>query len=384
MVDWKQVRDLYMVPKETVFLNNGSYGPCPRRVFDALVGYLRRLEECPASYGGLYGRMIDKAKPRLASFVGAEAKNTVFVLNLTMGMNLVARGLRGLMPGDEIVTTDQEYGAVNNIWDWVARRNGCAVMRAAVPTPPQGADAVVEALRRVMTRRTRVLYCSHITTSTGLITPVKQLCAAARERGVLTVIDGAHAPGMIPVDVGDIGCDYYVGNCHKWLCAPKGTAFVAMREGAWERLDPQIVGWGWSKDRPETLSGNFESLGIHNVAAPNAVLDAVGFQEGIGREAIAARGRELAAYGRRILTGLPGVAALTPEDPAQSGSMAAYRLPPLADGARLTGALQRRGIVIPHGADAQGGRLRLSTHIYNTTSEVDLLAEALREAYSIR
>jgi isopenicillin-N epimerase len=372
-----------MLPPGVIYMNNGSVGPCPRPVFEALLVSLRQLEENPSVYGAQFTRMVAQVKPKLAAFVGSDPACTALVMNLTFGMNIISRGIRGLTPGDEILTTDQEYGAVNHAWEYSAARQGLSIKRVAIPTLPESPQEIVLALERGITRRTRLMYFSHITSSTGLVLPVKQICAMAAAAGILTAVDGAHAPGMLALDILDIGCDFYAGNCHKWLCAPKCTAFIAAHPRSWDRLEPLLVGWGWSGDRQETFSGNFENPGIHNTAIPNAVGDAVDFQLSIGRDLIEARGRELAEYGKGLFTKLPGLALLTPRAPALCGSLAAYSLPPLEEPMRLAGALRERGLIVPAGADKSGGRMRTSTHIYNSEAELDLLAEALREAYRL-
>jgi isopenicillin-N epimerase len=381
MMDWATVRALYMMPAGVIYLNNGSVGPSPRPVFEALVRYMQQLEENPSVYAAQYDRMLNEVKPKLAAFLGARPECTAIVMNLTWAMNVVSRGIRGLAAGDEILTTDQEYGAVNNAWEYAAGRQGLLIRRVGIPSPPESPRQIVAIIEKGITSRTRVIYVSHITSSTGLVMPVKEICALARARGVLSVIDGAHAPGMLSVDIEDIGCDFYAGNCHKWLCAPKGTAFIAAHPRSWDRLEPFLVGWGWTKDRPETFIGNIENPGNHNTAIPNAIGDAIDFQLSIGKQRIETRGKELAEYGMEIFTRLPGVKLLTPRDPAMRGSMAAYTLPPLEDGEKLKIALRARGLLVPAGADPTGGRMRISTHIYNSKEELDLLDEALSETW---
>jgi isopenicillin-N epimerase len=380
---WSTMKARYMVPPDLVYLNNGSFGPAPRPVYEALVRYLRALEENPSMWGEQNERVIKVVVPRLAAFVGSDPDFTAMVTNLTMGMNVFARGLRGLGAGDEILTTNQEYGAVLNVWDYVAKQQGLAVNHVHIPVPNESPEEIVKIIEAGITPRTRVILCSHVTTTTGLVLPVKEISALAHSRGILTVIDGAHAPGMIRVNIRDIGCDFYTGNCHKWLGAPKGTAFVAMHPRAWDRVDPFIVGWGWNKETKESFEGNFETPGIHNTALSLAVHDAVQFQEEIGTEAIEARGRQLAEYGKDVFTRLPGVKLLTPRNPALCGSIASYSLPPLEDGARMADAFKKRNMVIVAGANSAGGRMRLSTHIYNSEADVDLVDEAMRESYGL-
>jgi len=383
MTDWSTMKSRYMVPVDLVYLNNGSFGPTPRVVFDALLRYLKELEENPAMFGDQYNRMVKVVKPKLASFVGGTPDYMGFVPNLTYGMNVFSRGIRGLSPGDEILTTNQEYGAVLNMWDYAAKMHGLVVKHVHIPVPPESPEQIVKIVEQGITPRTRVILASHITTTTGLILPVKQISSLAHSRGILSVIDGAHAPGMIPVDIGDIGCDFYTGNCHKWLGAPKGTAFIAMHPRSWDRLEPFLVGWGWSKEKQETFDGNFENPGVHNTALPNAVGEAVDFQLAIGKTAIEARGRELADYGKDLFTRIPGVKLLTPRDPAMCGSMASYSLPPLEDDQKMGAGFKRRNMVVVAGANSAGGRMRISTHIYNSREELHMVDEVLRESYGL-
>jgi isopenicillin-N epimerase len=381
MPDWKAIRRSFMVPRDIVYLNNGSFGPAPRVVFDALVRAMKQLEENPAVFEEQFARTKTVVKPKLAAFVGCRPEYMAIVMNLTFGMNVLAQGIRGLAPGDEVLTTDQEYGAVNNIWDYSARSRGVVIRRVKIPVPPESPGQIVALLEQAVTPRTRVISVSHITTTTGLVLPVKQISAMARSRGILTFIDGAHAPGMVKVDIQDIGCDFYTGNCHKWLSAPKGTAFIAMTPQSWERIEPFQVGWGWEKDTPETFSGNFETPGVHNTALANGIGEAVDFQLAIGKDAIEARGRELAETAKDLLAGFPQLTLLTPRDPSMCGSMSAFSFPAAAGDTRLATALQARGIVVPTRIDTAGGWIRVSTHIFNSKEDLEVLVGALREYF---
>jgi isopenicillin-N epimerase len=381
MTDWKAIRGSYMVPRDIVYLNNGSFGPTPRPVFDALVRYMRQLEENPAVFNDQFTRMQTVVKPKLAAFVGCQPEYMAVVMNLTFGMNVLAQGIRGLAPGDEVLTNDQEYGAVNNIWDYAARAKGLVIRRVKIPTPPESPDQIVTLLEKAVTARTRVIYASHVTTTTGLVLPVKQISAMARSHGILSFIDGAHAPGMLKVDIDDIGCDFYTGNCHKWLGAPMGTAFIAMTSRSWERIEPFQVGWGWEKDKPETFSGNFETPGVHNTALSNAIGEAVDFQLAIGKDAIQERGRELSELAKDLLGGLPSLTLLTPRDPSMCGSMTAFSFPSAESDQRLVKALQSRRIVIPTRIDRDGGWIRVSTHIFNSRGDLEILLDVLRDYF---
>ena len=373
--DWTEIRNQFELPHGTIFLNNGSFGPSPTPVLDAVAEGVRQIDSHPGEQLNAYRTYRDEAKQVLGRFVGMQPEDFVFVTNVTVGMNMIARGLRTLQEGDEILTTNQEYGAVNNIWRFVARKRGADIRTVEIPTPPQDPGEIVDLITTGMTDRTRVIYFSHITTTTGLVTPAAEICRIARDRGILSAVDGAHAPGMIPLNVADLGCDFYTGNCHKWLCAPKGTGFLWASPDAQKLLDPFIVGWGWNEEE-ETFLGNFENPGTHCIALPAAVAAAVRFQEEIGTEKIEAKDRELTAYGRERMCALPGVRLLTPDRPDMSCALTAFALPP-TDSQTLRQSLATAGIIIPNDPREGHTWMRLSTHVYNLKEEIDRLIDVI-------
>ena len=373
---WLNIRGQFELPEDLVYLNNGSFGPSPRPVLDAVTKYIREVDANPGQNLGVYWSKLGEAKRKFGAFAGIEPADFVFITNLTVGMNMISHGLHDLGIGDEVLTTDQEYGAVNNAWEFASRKAGFTIVKARIPTPTEDTGQILDGIERAITPRTKALYFSHITTSTGLIMPVAEICAIARKRSIITAVDGAHAPGMIPLDIQSLGCDLYTGNCHKWLCAPKGTAILWASPEAQRRLDPFIVGWGWKRDE-ETFLGNFENPGTHSIALPVAVGDAVDFQLSIGRDRIANRGRELAAYVRERIGSIPGAIPLVA--PELACSLTAFTLPGM-DKDRLTEALKKRRIIVPNRATSEDTWLRVSTHVYNFPHEVDVLREALDEA----
>jgi isopenicillin-N epimerase len=234
-------RDLFLLDPEVVYLDHGSFGACPRPVFDAYQEWQRELEREPVD---LFERRLENelaaVRTVLGEYVGAPPDDLALVLNATAGMNAALRSLP-LGPGDEILTTRHEYGAIELLLEFVSERTGVRIVRAS------GVDA--EAIWAEATGRTRVLVVSHVTSPTALLLPVEKLCRRAREAGVLSVIDGAHAPGQVALDLERLGADFYAGNCHKWLCAPKGAGFLYARPDKQELLDPLVVGWGYGDSR---------------------------------------------------------------------------------------------------------------------------------------
>ena len=229
------MRDLFLLDPDVVFLNHGSFGACPRPVFEAYQRYQRELERQPVEFMALerrYVERIDVARTALAAYVGADPANVAFSPNATSAINTVVRSL-ALEPGDEVAMGDDEYGGMERLWDYVAQRSGARIVRAPFGEIEPGP-------------RTRVVFCSHIEWSTGRINDVATLCARAREAGALAIVDGAHAPGQIELDLESLGADVYAGNCHKWMCAPKGSAFLYATPDAQKLIEPLVVSWDWA------------------------------------------------------------------------------------------------------------------------------------------
>ena len=234
------VRDGFLLDPQVVHLNHGSFGACPVAVFEEYQALQRELESGPTDFftrkvarwfWGAQERpgRLAEARGALAAFVGARADDLVFVPNATSGLNAVIRSLQ-LRPGDEVLTTAHEYGAITRTWEFV------------------GANLVVCEPEDVVSRigsRTRAVSVSHITSPTALLLPVEEICAAAREAGVLSIVDGAHAPGQVPLDLESLGADIYAGNCHKWLCAPKGSGFLWAQPEHQSWIEPLVVSWGY-------------------------------------------------------------------------------------------------------------------------------------------
>lgn len=238
------MRDLFLLDPEITFLNHGSFGACPREVIEVQQRWQLEMERNPVQFlGRRSASLLGDARATLAAHLGARGEDLVFVPNATTGVNVVAQSL-ALAPGDEVLATDHEYGACDAAWrQWCARR-GAVYRHVAVPLPfdpSRFAEQVLAAL----THRTRLVFASHLTSTTALVFPVAELCAQARQRGVVTLIDGAHGPGQLALDLDALGADYYVGNCHKWLCAPKGTGFLHARAEHHAALHAPVISWGY-------------------------------------------------------------------------------------------------------------------------------------------
>ena len=384
---WDTIREAHLLDRNEIYLNTGSYGSLHRSVFGCLVDALNRVEANPTVARGQLESEANAARKRLATFVNAPAEDIAFTTNVTVSLNLVINGLTW-KPGDQILASDQEYGAIDNCLHNAEREWGVEVRRATIPIPPTGPKDILDAFAAGITERTRLVVCSHIATRTGLIAPIKDLAALAHEHGAMIAIDGAHGPGMIPVDLAKWGCDFYGGNCHKWLCAPKGTGFLHAVPEVQDRLRHVLVGWGYSREgKTRGDSGGLlingrpamwglETCGTRDLACFAAVGAAVEHQTAIGRDRIASRGRQLAAYLRDRLSGSDWAQLLTPDIAEMSGSISAYHL----EGFGELDLYKRCRITAPAGK-REGGLywLRVSTHFYNGFDQVDRLVEVLNE-----
>ena len=370
----EELRREFLLDPEVAFLNHGSFGSCPRPVFERYQAWQRELESEPVDFfDRRLSALLDAARTALADYVGCSATDLAFVQNATTGVNLAARSV-DLRPGDEVLATDIEYGACDLAWEFVCRHAGAHYVRAPIPLPLRDPSELVDALFAAATDRTRVLYVSHVTSGTGLVLPVDEIVVRARELGLVTVVDGAHAPAQVPVDLAALGADCYAGNAHKWLCAPKGAGFLHVRPEHQDRVDAAIVSWGYAEGN--AFSQRIEKQGTRDPAAWLAVPDAISFQAERDWNTVRDRCRRLALDARRELCELLDTGPLAPE--SMVAQLATVRLPRFAPdlSARL---FTRHRVEIPVGG-ANQDLLRLSVAGYTTRDEIDrLLAALVRE-----
>jgi isopenicillin-N epimerase len=385
---WSDARSRMMLDPAIINLNTGSFGPTPRLVFERVTALRRRLAEEPMDFL-LRGAppLLWRARERLAAFVSGDPRRLIFTANVTAAINLVASSLSLPAPG-EILLTDHEYGAMHWCWERTAQRQGLSLRTFALPIMPSSPGEIVDAACAAMTKNTRLLFFSHVLSPTGMILPARELCAEARRRGILTVVDGAHAPAFVPLNLDAIGADFYGANCHKWLLAPIGSGFLYAAPGALDRIQPLQVSWGWRTDRtrldePDEFGTTprlrlFEFEGTRDLCAWLVVPDAIDFQAEMGWDRIRSRIRELTTYVRKRFENLPNVTPNTPHAPETYGAMLSYRLPTGIDAPRLRRRLwDNFRIELPVIERPDRLLIRTSTHFYNTETEVDRLAEVL-------
>lgn len=380
----------FLLRPDVTFLNHGSFGACPRPVFEEYQRWQLQLESQPVAFldpaRGLSGWMRD-ARVAMAATLGTSADNIVGLTNATYALNIVAQSL-DLKPGDEILTTDHEYAALEKTWAYVCRNTGAVIKTVNVPLPLTEEAAFTDAILAGFTPKTRVLFLSHITSATALVFPIARAVAEARKRGIYTVIDGAHTPGHIPLNLDALAADFYAGNCHKWIMAPKGSAFLYARPDLQAMLNPLVISHGWTEDAKlpgaKGVFGNspfidgLEMQGTRDPSAWLAVPAALKFRADHDWDRVAESCRQLAqdtAARVRALTGLPALSSPAFCAP-QMVAMPVSRCDPAQLKTRLYDDYQ---IEIPCFDWQDHTIVRVSVQGYNTESQMDHLVTALTE-----
>lgn len=377
------MREQFLLDPNIVFLNHGSFGACPIPVFEVYQEWQRDLERQPVAFlSRRADALLEDARAILGAYVHADPDDLVFVPNATTAINTVARSLR-LEPGDEVLATDHEYGAVDHTWQFVCEKTGAHYIRQAVPMPIQSDDEIVEALWSAVTSRTRVLAISHITSPTALIFPVAEICRRARAAGILTVIDGAHVPGQLALDLTELDADYYAGNCHKWLCAPKGSGFLYVRREYHRLIEPLVISWGWRRNTSFVEQNQWQ--GTRDIAAFLAVPAAIKFQQVYDWETVRAQCHALAVEARARITACTGLPVIAPD--SSFVQMFSVRLP--GDNANDVTRRLVDDYCVEVPAIMWNGQpmIRVSVQGYNTTADIDALVSGLsavlRDGYTV-
>jgi len=389
-MDGSPLRAHWSLDPEVTFLNHGSFGACPTRVLEEQSRLRARLEANPVRF--LHRELpdlADAARSALGDFLDANPDDLAFLDNATTGVNTVLRSLR-FAPGDELLTTDHEYNASRNALDFVAQEWGVTVVVARLPWPLPSPQAVVDAVLAHVTERTRLFLVDHVTSQTGLVMPVASLVRTLRARGVETLVDGAHGPGQVPVSLHALGAAYYTGNCHKWLCAPKGAAFLHVRRDLQAVIRPLVISHGYNSRREDRsrFRLDFDWMGTRDptplLCIPTALATVGGLVPG-GWPEVLARNHALALEARTLLHRQLGGAPRCPED--MVGAMATVALPPgFPEEPSPLGMdpLQER-LMLEHRIEvpimpwprAPQRHVRVSAQLYNSHVEYQRLAEAL-------
>jgi isopenicillin-N epimerase len=387
------LRPHFLPDPRVVFLNHGSFGSCPRAVMDVAEAFRERFERDPIGFVTKELEPgLDAARAAAGRFLGADPEDVVFVKNATAGVNTVLASA-ALAEGDEVLITDHGYNACNNAAEEWAARAGARVVRAKVPFPVTGEDAVIGAVLGALTPRTRMAVLDHATSPTGVVFPIAEIAKELRSRGVVSVIDGAHGPGMLPLDLRTLGVDYYTGNFHKWCCAPKAVAFLYTSKERQAATRPLVVSHGAKNPRTDRSRYllEFDWVGTDDFAPALSLPFTLAFIGDLmpgGWDAVRAHNRELALTARSILLEAVGGAPACPD--SMIGGLAAVILPDAKPATRKPGwpfaeplyslLREKHGIEanVLHFPAPPQQLIRVSAHVYNDVSDYHALAAALR------
>lgn len=370
------IRSLFTLDPSVSFLNHGSFGAAPRSVQEAQARWRAELEREPVLF--IARRLpaeVDAVRARVAAFVKAAPEGLVFVPNATTGVATVLHNLPW-QAGDEVVMPDHGYNAVRQAVHYLGDRYGVKLVEAKVPFPLSSPDEVTAAFAAALTERTKLVIVDHITSPTALIFPVADIIALAKRRGIPVLVDGAHAPGMLPLDLDALGADFYTGNLHKWVCAPKGIAFLHVGAAWRERLQPVVISHGYGGD----LHARFDFTGTDDPTALLSVPAALDHLEQLGLETVRAVNHALVRTGRVVIASALGVDLPHPDDPRLYGSMATIPVPftdlPPALTARL---YEEHRIEVPFINFGDRRWVRISGQVYNRAEEYERLAAVLKQ-----
>lgn len=380
---WRKIREKFLLEDGLAYLNNGTVGPTPAPVYDALLGYWRLMAENPNENSAILQGRSDPIREKAAQFIGATPPEVAILRNATEGNSLICGGI-DLQAGDEVLIGSLEHDSNRQPWLLKAKRHRITIKEVPIGTPPKSPEEILNAFEAAIGPRTKVLSVAHCDTVTGTVTPVKQLAALARSKGLLCHVDGAQTIGILPVDVRDLGVDTYVMTCHKWLCSPAGTGLLYVKRDVQDRIWPNIVTEDWSN---YSDARKYDRISRRPWPVVSALEDTLNFHLAVGRQRIESRARALASYLRTQAAAIPGVRLYTSNDPRLSAGITSLSLDKVSPTQLREHLRQRHDIYTaarakgnrypadPHGVDG----IRVSTHFYNTFEQVDRVLEGLRE-----
>lgn len=378
----------FLVRPDIAFLNHGSFGARPRPVIEAQHRWQRELEAQPVEFlGRRLPGLLAEARAAVAAYLNVRANDLVFVPNVTHGMNIIARSL-DLQPGDEVLGTDHEYGAVERTWRFNCDRQGARYRTQTISLPVTSAEDIIEQLWQGVTERTRVIVISHISSPTALIFPVAEIARRAASQGILTAIDGAHAPGQLDLDLQAIGADFYIGNGHKWLSGAVGAGFLYTRLDRQPLLKPLIVSWGWEprEPGPSPYIDLFDWIGTDDPAAYLGLPTAIVYQREHAWPEVRVSAHELVSYTQAQIAAITGLPPISPDSPDWWVQMCAIPLPmheklPAKE-------LQRRlweefQVEVPITDWGRNRFVRISIQAYNSAADVERLLDGLKQLHAL-
>jgi len=378
------MRDLFVLDPNIAFLNHGSFGACPKEILQIQFQWQLEMEKNPVEFlSRSSARLLRNAREELATYLTTNTKDLVFIANATTGVNIVAQSLP-LHPGDEVLTTNLEYGACDAAWQHICNQRGARYRKVEIPLPYQK-ERVTDRIFSEVNSRTKVIYLSHISSGTALILPVEEICRKANKLGILTVIDGAHAPGQIDVNIESIGADFYTGNCHKWLCSPKGAGFLHAKPQHQTLIQAPVISWAYAQGADTNPAFNaslgqtpFERklqwLGTNNISACLTVPSAIEFQQTRNWPEVRKKCHELAKHALDTLTARFGIAPIATD--ADWAQMVAIPVPKQNPEALQNRLFNESAVEVPVTTHDEFVFVRVSVQGYNTSEDIERLLDS--------
>ena len=386
--DPENLKTLFQLDPDITFLNHGSYGACPSPVFEDYQKWQVMIEQHPVKFmqDDIY-QYLDESRSSLGNYINCNKNDLIYVPNPTHAVANIIKNVN-LDIGDEVLSTDLEYGSCDRMWFYEAEQKGFVYNRSKVSLPIIDKESFCNDFWKNATEKTKYIFISQITSSTGMILPIPEIVLEAKSRGIKTIIDGAHVPAHIDLDINDLDPDYYVGACHKWLCCPKGVSFLYVKKDQQENIQPQIMSWGWGeeyeefKDSTQLKSSSrfiniFQWQGTRDMSAFLTVPKAIEFQEKYDWDSVRNRCKKMIIDARNQISTVTNLPKICPDD--WLGQMASF-LFPADDVAELKNSLYNDyQIEIPAMSYNGYSALRISIQGYNSEDEVDYLVETLKK-----
>jgi len=384
MTDATTLKSQFLLDPSITYLNFGSFGACPRPVFKDYQDWQLLLESEPCQYIAVNGvNYLKTSRQALASFINCDADDVVYVTNPTYAMNIIAKSLK-LEEGDEILATNLEYGALDRTWNYYCNKSKARYVRQPIDLPVVSKEAILEQFWAGYNSKTKAIFISQITSATALILPVKEICEMAKERGLLTIVDGAHVPGHIPLDLSELRADIYTGACHKWLMTPKGCSFLYVKKEFQNQFDPVIISWGYESAAPShsQFLDYHQMQGTRDFSAFLTVPKAIQFRTENHWDEVAADCREMVRANYTRFCGLMGSEPICPVTDEFLGQMCSIPIKTNSPEKLHDYLFGHYNIEVPVPRQENQMFLRYSIQGFNTQGDLDRLYDALKEIIS--
>lgn len=375
----EEIKAQFLLKKDITYLNFGAFGACPRPVFDVYQNFQRELEEEPTLFINELGpHYIKKSRIALGKYLNCSADDVVYVTSPSYAVNLIAKSIQ-IKSGDEILTTNLEYGPCDKTWKYYCEQKGATYKRIDVRFPLESKEDFIEQFVLGITDKTKLIFISHITSSTGLRLPVEEICAIANERGILIYVDGAHAPGQLPIDLSTLGADIYTGACHKWMLTPKGSSFLYVRNSLQHLFDPLIISWGFKSLKPSNslFLDNHQFQGTRDYSSFLTIPAAIDFMEGFNWKEVSVECKRLTQTNAQRFCDLFGTKAISPINEDFIGQLFCIPIPVSIAATLHDDLYQKYKIQIPVLNHEGNNYLRYSIQGFNNQQDLDRLYSAL-------